>query len=86
MSSDEAVKAAAKALFERDTDENDGSRWFYERAAGTALYAAMPLIEANLRERIAQEIEAIDLLAINEHWRDGLAYAARVVRQLPPHD
>jgi len=60
-----AVEAAAIAWFEHDDglpswveDADDWDKGFARSEVNTAVYAAAPVIEAQVREQIAREIEA----------------------------
>jgi len=86
MTSDPAVRAAAEALASHYGDT--GYAALHEDDASVAVAAARPLIEAEVRERIAAEIEARvnvvrDKKAANGYRDaelDGLRDAARIAR------
>lgn len=76
----QAIEAAAKAIF-----NETAARAFLKQPdpsiddlAAAALTAALPLLEAEWRRKVAEEIETADDLAAWEH--SGMALAARIVR------
>lgn len=87
MTTDPAVTAAAEAL---SIIGGVPDIWDL-RAAGIAVAAARPIIEAEVRERIAADIEAriyANPLTTQERWQaSGLMAAARIARgQSPAED
>ena len=80
MTTDPAVTAAAEALIYRGASRPDTASYRYD--ASVAVAAARPIIEAEVRERIAADIEFLRLgCRDGETARlDALDAAARIAR------
>jgi hypothetical protein len=77
-----AVAAAARSLYRADAGWEDEGWHYYAR---DALAAALPVIEAAIRSKIAAEIEALDATqrddwTFSPNWHHALVAAARVAR------
>lgn len=85
----EAVRAAARALHDDCgcIEARGEVRGWAKKEAEAALHAALPLIERQVREQVAREIETrqaqmeqTTLTARSEGWINGLGNAARIAR------
>jgi hypothetical protein len=72
----EAVQATILDHFHAP-DDRHGSWWINP---GEMARAVVPLIEAQVREQIAQDIEAARRRDLRDDWDPGLLLAARIAR------
>lgn len=75
----EAIKAASAAIFIRWNEWRSDA----DRKAALAVEAALPIIEAAVREKVAAEIESLGHMVVGEAYM-AIVSAAQVARNGAP--